>query len=80
MIKVITGIRRAGKSYLLFNLFYDYLINNNIDQNHTIKFAFDSQEYLDLIDEDLIDLSIATKKVDSRKFNNYRKINNKQLL
>lgn len=73
MIKVITGIRRAGKSYLLFNLFYDYLISNNIDSNHIIKFAFDSQEYLDLIDEDLINLSITKQKVDCRKFNNYIK-------
>ena len=28
LIKVITGIRRCGKSYLLFNLFYDYLVEN----------------------------------------------------
>ena len=41
MIKVITGIRRCGKSYLLFNLFYDYLISQGIDSSHIIKLAFD---------------------------------------
>ena len=49
MIKVITGIRRSGKSYLLFKIFYDYLLNNNVDSDHIIKFAFDFQDYLDLI-------------------------------
>lgn len=45
MIKVITGIRRCGKSYLLFDLFYSYLINNKkINQNNIIKIALDSIE------------------------------------
>ena len=34
MIKVITGIRRCGKSFLLFNIFKKYLINNGVDEDH----------------------------------------------
>ena len=37
MIKIITGIRRCGKSYLLFNLFYDYLISQEFYNSHIIK-------------------------------------------
>lgn len=37
MIKVITGIRRCGKSYLLFNLFSDYLKTQGVDDEHIIK-------------------------------------------
>lgn len=73
MIKVITGMRRSGKSYLLFELFNEYLLNNNIKQDHIIKFAFDSQDYLDLIDEDILDINIRKRKVDPVKFNNYIK-------
>lgn len=73
MIKVITGIRRSGKSYLLFEIFNDYLLNNNVDSDHIIKFAFDSQDYLDLIGEDLLDISIKKRKVDPKKFNDYIK-------
>lgn len=43
LIKVITGMRRVGKSYLLFNLYYDYLINNGIDKNHIITYALDDR-------------------------------------
>ena len=44
LIKVITGIRRCGKSYLLFNLFKEHLLNNGTDCSHIIEMAFDSYE------------------------------------
>ena len=44
LIKVITGIRRCGKSYLLFNLFKEYLVNEGVDENHIIEIAFNSFE------------------------------------
>ena len=44
LIKVITGIRRCGKSYLLFNLFRDHLANEHIADDHIIEMAFDSYE------------------------------------
>lgn len=50
LIKIITGIRRCGKSYLLFNIFYDYLISKGIDNKHIIKIALDdilNEEYKD---------------------------------
>ena len=73
MVKVITGIRRSGKSFLLFEIFNDYLLKSNVDSEHIIKFAFDSQDYLDLIGEDLLDINIKKRKVDSKKFNDYIK-------
>lgn len=73
MIKVVTGLRRSGKSYLLFDIFYNHLKENGMDDDHIIKFAFDSQDYLDLIGEDLLYLENSKKKVDPFKFNNYIK-------
>jgi len=50
MIKVITGIRRSGKTYLVFNIFYDYLISIGVKNNNIISLALDSienEEYRD---------------------------------
>lgn len=44
LIKVVTGMRRCGKSYLLFNLFKGYLINEGVPENHIVEIAFDSFE------------------------------------
>lgn len=41
LIKIITGVRRCGKSYLLFNIFYDYLISVGVDDKHIVKIALD---------------------------------------
>ncbi len=43
LIKVITGIRRCGKSYLLFELFYKYLKEQGMDDKHIIKIALDDR-------------------------------------
>lgn len=44
MIKVVTGMRRCGKSYLLFNLFKEHLVEEGIGKGHIIEIAFDSFE------------------------------------
>lgn len=44
LIKVVTGMRRCGKSYLIFNLFKEYLVNEGVNENHIIEIAFDSFE------------------------------------
>lgn len=41
LVKVITGVRRCGKSYLLFELFCDFLIKSGIEENCIIKIALD---------------------------------------
>lgn len=41
LIKVITGIRRCGKSFLLFHLFYDYLLGEGVPEDHIITIALD---------------------------------------
>ena len=46
LIKVITGIRRCGKSFLLFRLFYDYLIENGVSEDQIITIALDDDTFV----------------------------------
>ena len=50
MIKIITGIRRCGKSFLLFVLYKKYLLENGVDRDHIIEIALDGIEYEELRD------------------------------
>lgn len=50
MIKVITGIRRCGKSFLLFTIFKRYLLENGVDTDHIIEIALDGIENEELRD------------------------------
>ena len=54
LIKVITGMRRCGKSYLLFTLFKDYLLSEGIEKNHIIEIAFDAYENKQYRDPDVL--------------------------
>ena len=50
MIKVITGIRRCGKTYLLFRLFYDYLIQSGVSEKNIIMIPLDDDDYAEYTD------------------------------
>lgn len=41
MVKIVTGIRRCGKSFLLFNIFRNYLLQNGVAENHIIGLSLD---------------------------------------
>lgn len=44
-VKVITGIRRCGKSVMLFDLFYEYLLSQGVPEDHILKFELDQRRY-----------------------------------
>lgn len=71
LIKVVTGIRRCGKSYLLNNLFYNHLIESGVAADHIIRFAFDSADDLYLIGESLIQIEKEKRGADPEKFMAY---------
>ena len=49
-VKIVTGIRRCGKSYLLFNIFKDHLLSSGVKASHIVEIALDSDEFEELRD------------------------------
>lgn len=68
LIKVITGIRRCGKSYLLFNLFYDHLLASGVKEEHIITVALDDDTYVRLRDPDELSKYLRERIVDKEHY------------
>lgn len=79
LIKVITGARRSGKSYLMNQIFYGSLLKDGVKKKNIIRFAFDNDEHLDLLDsfypEEKTKISVGKDAyvVNSKKFRTYIK-------
>ncbi len=43
LIKIVTGVRLCGKSYLLLNLFHNYLLDKGVKEDHIIEIALDDR-------------------------------------
>ena len=69
LIKIITGIRRSGKSFLLFELFDEYLRGEGVEESHIIKVALDDRRYSELRDPDrMLDYLDAQIKTEGRYY------------
>ena len=68
LIKVITGIRRCGKSYLLFNLFYDYLAESGVKEEQIITIALDDDAFVQYRDPDELSKYLRSKIVNKEQY------------
>lgn len=68
MIKVVTGIRRCGKSFLLFELFHNYLIESGVSPNHIIEIALDDRRFANLRNPDNIIEYIDSRITDNGQY------------
>ncbi len=68
MIKVITGIRRCGKSYLLFQLFTRYLLKTGVDESHIITLSLDQRKHKAYRDPDAILDYIESLIIDANRY------------
>lgn len=68
LIKVVTGIRRCGKSYLLFELFYNYLKEQGVEDNHIIKLALDDRKNKKYRDPDVLCDFVHEQIVDEKQY------------
>lgn len=69
LVKIITGVRRSGKSYLLSVLFKEYLLGNGVDGNHIIEVPLDSDEFRACRDALALGDYVRSRLVDDGKWN-----------
>ena len=68
LIKIVTGIRRCGKSYLLNVIFKKYLIEQGIDEEHIIQLSLDENKNKKYLDPDVLDEYIRSLIKDENKY------------
>ena len=68
IIKIITGIRRCGKSYLLFNIYYEYLIESGVEKDHIILINLESKKNEHLRNADVLYKYIEKNILDDEKY------------
>lgn len=68
LIKIITGIRRCGKSYLLFNLFANWLESQGIRRDHIIKVDLEDRRNIELRDPDILLAYIDGQMIDDEQY------------
>ena len=68
LIKIITGIRRCGKSYLLNIIFKNYLLNQGIDEKHIIQLSLDEKKNKKYLNPDILDEYIRSLIIDDNKY------------
>ena len=68
MIKVVTGIRRCGKSYLLFNIFKKYLLEQGVQESHIITIELDKRSNKKYRDPDIILDHIESLIIDNEQY------------
>ena len=68
LIKIVTGIRRSGKSYLLDPLFKHYLLSTGVKENHIIKIDLDLRMNKDFLDPDYLDTYIRNAIQDKEMY------------
>lgn len=68
LIKVVTGMRRCGKSYLLFTLFKRHLLENGVHEDHIIEIPFDSFEFKKMRDPEVFYASVKNAIADGEMY------------
>lgn len=68
LVKVITGIRRCGKSFLLFNLFYDYLLESGVKEEQIISIALDDDTFVQYREPEALSKYIRSKIADKEMY------------
>ena len=69
LVKIITGIRRSGKSYLLSVLFKEYLLGEGVDESHIIEVPLDKDEFRDYRDAIALGDYVRSRLVNDGKWN-----------
>ena len=68
LIKIITGIKRSGKSYLLDPIYKNYLLDNGVDNNHIIKIDLDLRANKKFLDPDYLDNYVRNSIQDEKVY------------